>query len=83
MNCRKEFKLDSIEHFQKMVNQQEKSNEELSNQVIQRVLNETKKNISNQLKEDLHKYVNYDESQQKEWMQLIHAQKNNEINFSF
>ena len=37
----KEFSIASIEHFQQMVENQKKSNEELSNQVIQ-TLNETK-----------------------------------------
>ncbi|MCT6922155.1 MAG: hypothetical protein M3Z34_08785 [Staphylococcus epidermidis] len=78
----KEFKISSIEHYQQMLENQKQSNVELSNQVIQ-TLNETEKMISNQLKKDLHTYVNFDEFQQNEWSQLIHSQTNQRIKLQY
>lgn len=77
-----EFDKTSVKHFQQMVENQKKSNEELSNHVML-TLNETKNIISKQLKEDLHTYVEYDELQQKEWMVLIKSQTNQRVKLQY
>lgn len=78
----KKLNETSVEHFQQMVDNQKNTNNEILIQMSQK-LDERVKLISEQLKGDLHKYVNYDEIQQNEWLNLIQSQTNQRTKIQF